>query len=90
MRWMNIRKNIQRIDWYMYKFKNGEEATRQTMINIVETLFKECADHTDEQKSNLASMCYDDLIGFIHYVYDCGYDEKDKGAFRNQNIVKKQ
>lgn len=37
----------------MYKFENGEEATRRTMINIVEMLFKECVDHTDEQKSNI-------------------------------------
>lgn len=67
----------------VYRLSDGDEANRQNMLHILEMLV-ECVDHTDFDKSNLASMCQEDLEVFIHYVFDSGFDPQDRGAFNHR------
>lgn len=67
----------------MYRLSDGDEANRQSMLHILEMLVG-CVDHTDFDKSNLASMCQEDLEGFIHYVFDSGFDPQDRGSFNHR------
>lgn len=67
----------------MYRFEDGEEATRSTMLNIVKLLYG-CVDSTNFDNSCIAGQCVEDLEGFIHYIFDSGFDPKDRESFHHR------